>query len=1114
MTSRNVRRPAVVSEALENRLLFAVNLYASPSGSALATNNGQDINSPVSLERARDIVRGLNDNMSQEVVVNLRGGTYARTSTFALDAQDSGTNGHDVVWKAYGSETPVISGGQNVTGWTTTTVNGKTAWVATLAGSQFPDGLRDLYVNGERRDRAKSEAFQPTGMLRNTNGDATGLRVEVPGVSSFAVPADLEVQQQVKWKQYILPVTAAASAGNGRVDLTVPEARQEWLSPDFVGFKSGGAIVLENAIELLDQPGEWYFDKANSKIYYAPKAGEAINSVTVTVPVLERLFQVTGTSTTMVRDLRVEGVTFEYGGWASPNRTGWFGYDPGHIIAGDGRQGGFSFANVYADYVDDTAFSGNTFRRMGGVGLHVRRATDLNIVGNLFTDTGADGLGVGEVTGPTFSLTNINISNNLVYKVGHEFTMTAGILTGRAQGMTIHHNHVRDVSYIGINAFKVFDGTLTTWGNLSVRYNLIENTMGETFDGGAFYTWAIGSSDGTYNVFSDNHIRGVYSGDSQAIYLDEGARYWLLERNVMEGLKDRWYLIKGSDHTFRDNFTTTSKTKRQDLRATPNIIEEGTVVDTAANWSSHTKAAATVAAAGLQSSYAGLRNKIPAVPTANTAPSVNAGPDRTISLNQKVRIDATVTDDRAPYDVLRTAWTKVSGPGTVSFFGVQNSVTDITAAFGAAGTYVLRLTADDMKTTTSDDVTVTVTAEALGSNIALGLNAAAYTSSRDNTPGEARTNAFDNNAGTGWYPGNTGWLQVDLGEAKDVSRVEVLFRNNDWAIDKEEFEVLASNDASFGTFVTLGQQGPEAQITPAGTWNLPVESTGQTFRYVRFHKRHGFGPVVNELRVFDRQAATHYQAESATLAGGTVVESNNAGYTGTGFANLPATDGTVTFGSVNAASAGTHKLTFRYANGGSTPRTTELKVNGTVISGGLTFATTGGWSTWSTVSVNVALTAGNNTVAVRSTGQDGGNIDRLEVAPVGPLSRSGWTASASHNNSGAGSLIDASGTSTRWSSNTGMTNGMWVQLDLGSAKTFSRLVMDSGGSTNDYARGYAIYVSDNGTDWATQTAIRTGTGTGAVIDTSFTSVTKRYVRIVQTGSAGNWWSISDLNLYA
>ncbi|HLL88188.1 MAG TPA: hypothetical protein VK324_02690, partial [Tepidisphaeraceae bacterium] len=278
------------------------------------SNNGQTTETAVrSLTAARTLVRGANENMSDDIVVNLRGGTYPLASTFALTNLDSGSNGFKVTWKAYGNETPVLSGGRDVTGWATATVNGRTVWQASLSGASFPDGLRDLYVNGERRDRAKSEPMQPIGMLRGTTGGANGLRVEVPGVSSFAVPADLEIQQQVVWRHYVLPVTAvtAVVGSPNQFDLAAPEAGQEWLSPDFVGFKSGHAVWLENAIELLDQPGEWYFDKANSKIYYAPKAGEVINNVTVTVPVLERLFQVTGTSTTMVRDLRVEGVTFE-----------------------------------------------------------------------------------------------------------------------------------------------------------------------------------------------------------------------------------------------------------------------------------------------------------------------------------------------------------------------------------------------------------------------------------------------------------------------------------------------------------------------------------------------------------------------------------------------------------------------------------------------------------------------------------------------------------------------------------------------------------------------------------------------------------------------------------
>src|SRR5262249_57025524 len=51
-------------------------------------------------------------------------------------------------------------------------------------------------------------------------------------------------------------------------------------------------------------------------------------------------------------------------------------------------------------------------------------------------------------------------------------------------------------------------------------------------------------------------------------------------------------------------------------------------------------------------------------------------------------------------------WTAVSAPGTVTFADSQAAVT--TATFGAAGTYVLRLTASDSELSSSADVTITV----------------------------------------------------------------------------------------------------------------------------------------------------------------------------------------------------------------------------------------------------------------------------------------------------------------------------------------------------------------------------------------------------------------------
>ena len=94
----------------------------------------------------------------------------------------------------------------------------------------------------------------------------------------------------------------------------------------------------------------------------------------------------------------------------------------------------------------------------------------------------------------------------------------------------------------------------------------------------------------------------------------------------------------------------------------------------------------------------------------NQAPNVNAGSDDEITLPASASLDGTVTDDGLPDPpaAVTVTWTKQSGPGTVTF-GDDESV-DTTASFSAAGTYVLRLTADDNDLNAYDDVTITVNA--------------------------------------------------------------------------------------------------------------------------------------------------------------------------------------------------------------------------------------------------------------------------------------------------------------------------------------------------------------------------------------------------------------------
>jgi len=91
----------------------------------------------------------------------------------------------------------------------------------------------------------------------------------------------------------------------------------------------------------------------------------------------------------------------------------------------------------------------------------------------------------------------------------------------------------------------------------------------------------------------------------------------------------------------------------------------------------------------------------------NVAPTVDAGPNRSIELGQQATLDGTVSDDGKPAGAaVSVSWAKSAGPGTVTFASA-NSV-DTTAGFSSAGTYTLALTASDTQLSTTDTMTVTV----------------------------------------------------------------------------------------------------------------------------------------------------------------------------------------------------------------------------------------------------------------------------------------------------------------------------------------------------------------------------------------------------------------------
>jgi hypothetical protein len=129
---------------------------------------------------------------------------------------------------------------------------------------------------------------------------------------------------------------------------------------------------------------------------------------------------------------------------------------------------------------------------------------------------------------------------------------------------------------------------------------------------------------------------------------------------------------------------------------------------------------------------------------------------------------------------------------------------------------------------------------------------------------------------------------------------------------------------------------------------------------------------------------TTYQAENATLINGGTIESNHAGYNGTGFVNY-APASSVQFTNVAGLGGGGKLLTIRYSNGSGVTRPGQVVVNGgTAV--GVNALNTGAFSTWATITIPITLNNNStNTITVSSTGSDFGNIDQITVTDGDPV---------------------------------------------------------------------------------------------------------------------------------
>ena len=882
----SVAASAAVASAPPASAATAATLYASPS---VADGSGRSCTSytdACSLVDARTKVRTLNGNMSGDIVVKLIGGTYQLSSTFALtesgSVHDSGTNGHDVIYEAFGNDVPILSGGRTITGWTLyDSAKG-------IYSAPAPAGVnsRQLYVNGQRQTRARG--IVGDGWTRTTSG----FDVTSGAVNTYKNLTGVEVIGMDKWIQSRCPVASATTT-------SVTMAQPCWRNSNQYdwGRYPEHPDWIENAYELIDQPGEWYLDRTGAvagngqpRIYLKPVEAAKLATSKVVLPALETLVSATGTSANRLHNVQFKGIHFEYATWLRPGstegyasrQTGYLYYGPtGGQLNSDLEQ---TPGNVDVQEATNIRFEGNTFTRLGAVGLSVIRGTqDIAVVGNRFEDISGSAVSIGHFNdhhpaNASEYVKNISFTDNLVTRIGAEYQDQSAVTAAYPQYTDISYNEIFNVPYTGISMgigwgrndpdpitkeCTTTNGTTTCeWNgfttptplqNNTITHNLIRDVMhSDVIDGGAIYT----ESDQPDSVISDNFLVGA-NHQGIGIYPDNGTQHYFITNNVIQSFGN-WahFQFSSGNNTMTGNYVTQYDALWN--TGVNNTVTNNTVVAEPVSFSYDYPAAAhsIIDNAGIRPQYAGAKQTNLSINATATASSEAWAPYAApYAVDGRVRADAsyenrwiangnafpqTLTLDLGrQYTLSQIRQTTAETDGTVSTYKIEGStnggtwvtLVDHTGAAVADGT-------SDNVSGTYRYVKLTVTGMSNGhwasSNELEVYGTApwdvAYVKPVSASAGAAPENAVDGLLDTAWSAPDQTYPQsftVDLQKPRTLKAIRQIVSDTDGSVYKYKIEGRLYAYGSWATLVDHTATGRP------GRYLVDVLSGSDTYTYVR-----------------------------------------------------------------------------------------------------------------------------------------------------------------------------------------------------------------------------------------------------------------------------------------
>ena len=535
--------------------LTATVTEASASDSTADIHITPDSSLADAIRKAREMRRL---NQATNVTIHLTSGTYFLYELLRLRPEDSGLT--------ITGNNAVISGGLKITNWKK---QGKLMVTDVPDFNGRPIDFRQLWVNGRKAVRARDVSdFEKMHRIMTYDKKKQVLWVPKKAVVNILKAPYAEMVLHEMWCTSNLRIKSITVQGDSAaIRFHNPEAnlqfKHPWPSPMTPNTGHPSPFYLTNAKELLDEPGEWYHDIREHKLYYKPRDGETIRETVV--PVQETLLEFIGSAERPVRNITIKGITFSHTTWMRPSEKGHVPLQAGMFLTEAYKlrpqidrpnnhkldnQGwlGRADAAVELRYTEDINFDGCRFEHLGGSGLDYviacRRGTTTNCI---FTDIAMNGYVCGSFSPEGLEThlpyqptdfrevcTGQTIEQSEFYNVTNEDWGCVAIAAGYVSGITIEHNTIHDISYTGISLGWGWNRDLVCMKDNKVHANLIYDYAQHMYDCAGIYT--LGNQPGT--VISENVVRDIakpsYVHDPNHwfyLYTDEGSSNIIIREN-------------------------------------------------------------------------------------------------------------------------------------------------------------------------------------------------------------------------------------------------------------------------------------------------------------------------------------------------------------------------------------------------------------------------------------------------------------------------------------------------------------------------------------------------------------------------------------------------------